>query len=96
MSVRHSQRDIGDLVVKTLVWNIWLTRNECIFNAKILHVHDVILSIDRMILLWCSSATDRSHGKLEDSLKCIRRSLEFLGPRAEEHTVSSAWGRHKI
>lgn len=37
-------------------------------------------------------ALDRSHMKLEDSMTSIGRSLEFLGPRAEESLVTSAFG----
>lgn len=50
--VRRACKDIGDLVVKAIVWNIWLVRNDCIFNANILHAHDIILKIDLMLLSW--------------------------------------------
>lgn len=79
-----ASRILGDLVVKALMWNVWLARNDCLFNANVLHVYSVILKIDRMILSWCSSVGDRSQEKMLDSLASIRRSLEFLGPRVEE------------
>lgn len=49
-SVRPACRDIGDLVVKLIVWNTWLARNDYIFSANILPAHALILKIDRMLL----------------------------------------------
>lgn len=46
--VRPLGRDIGDLVVKSLVWNIWLAKNDCIFNTNVLPAYVVILKIDRI------------------------------------------------
>lgn len=91
ISVRQSQRDMSDIVIKAIVWNVWLTRNDYIFNANVLHVYSVIIKIDCMILSWCSSVGDRSQEKTLDSLTSIRHSLEFLRPRAEERVENSAF-----
>lgn len=45
-------RDLGDLVVKALVWNIWLVRNGRIFNATEVLTFLHILKINRIILSW--------------------------------------------
>lgn len=58
--MRHSQRYMSDIVIKAIMWNVWFARNDCIFNVNVLHIHFVILNIDRMILSWCSSASERS------------------------------------
>lgn len=50
LSLRHAQRDIGDLVVKAIVWNVWLARNDCVFNATVMPAHAIILKIDRILL----------------------------------------------
>lgn len=82
--MRPPCRDMGDLLVKSIVWNIWLARNDCIFSANILPTHAFILKIDRMLLSWFSTVADGSRVKLEDLISSIRRSLKFLGPRVEE------------
>lgn len=49
-SLRLSLRDMGDLVVKALVWNIWLASNDCMFNANVVPVHIIILRINCLLL----------------------------------------------
>lgn len=73
--MRPSLRVMGDLVVKALAWNVWLARNDYIFNANVLLVHVAILRIDHMLLFEFSSVMDSSHVKLKDSMAIIRRSL---------------------
>lgn len=82
--MRSSCRDVGALVVKAIIWNIWLARNDCIFNAKFLPVHVLILNIDRLLLSWFSSASEGVQAKLEDSIAVIRQSLGGLGPGVDE------------
>lgn len=69
-------RDLGDLVVIALVWNIWFARNDHIFNVNVLHAHVIIFKIDRILLSWFSSVTKESQAKLEDSMAIIQNSLE--------------------
>lgn len=82
--LRQSIRDLGDLVVKTFVWNICLVRNNCIFNVNVVSAYILILKINRMLLSQFSATTERSQAKLEDSIAIIRRSLDFLGRRMQE------------
>lgn len=72
-----------DLVVNALVWNIWLARNNRIFNANILPVHSIILIIDHILLSWFDVLANGAKAKLEDPISTIRRSLEFLRPTTE-------------
>lgn len=67
--------------MKSLVWNIWLDRNDHIFNTNVLFAVDIILKCDRMILSWFSTVGEGSREKFEDSIHTIRHSLEFLGQR---------------
>ncbi|XP_039134949.1 uncharacterized protein LOC120272251 [Dioscorea cayenensis subsp. rotundata] len=88
----HSERRaFGDLVAKAIIWNLWIARNDCIFNANILHAQCLIVKIDRMLVSWYSSLTDGPKLKLEEDFNTVRRSLEFLGPRVKafEETRSS-------
>lgn len=58
MRLRHSKRDCGDLIVKAVVWNIWLTRNDCIFYVNVLLAFYIILKIDHVLLFWFSLVSD--------------------------------------
>lgn len=82
--MRVTCRDMGDLVVKSIVWNICLARNDYIFNANTLPIHAHILKIDHRLISWFSTVVEGAKAKMEDSISSIRRSLEFLGPRVEE------------
>lgn len=81
--MRPSTRVIGDEVAKAFVWFVWLARNDCIFNAKVLTPHAIMVKTDHMLLSWFSVAADGLRVKLDDTITSIRRSLEFLGPRSE-------------
>ncbi|XP_039123503.1 uncharacterized protein LOC120260129 [Dioscorea cayenensis subsp. rotundata] len=82
-SVRPDCRDIGDLVVKSIVWNIWLARNDYMFNATVVYAHALILKIDRMLLTWISTAAEGPTSKLEEHSSTIRQSLEFHNTSVE-------------
>lgn len=77
-----------DLVAKEIVWNIWIVRNDCIFNAIFLHAQCLIVKIDRMIISWCSAIAEGPIAKLEEDIRTVRRSLEFLGPRVKDFEMS--------
>lgn len=76
-------RDFCDLFVKALVWNVWLIRNDIIFNANTVPVHAIILKVDHMLLSLFSNCTDNFKGKLKEPMKSISRSLEFIGSQSE-------------
>lgn len=82
--VRSSMREMGDLVVKALIQNIWHAKNDCIFNAIVVPTHVIILKIICMLLSWFSTVTEGAQEKLKDSMTTIRCCLEFHRPRAEE------------
>lgn len=77
----------GFLIVKAIVWNIWLTRNVCIFYNIVLSVLAIILKIDLMIPSWFSAVADEARAEFEESIFTVGRSLEFLGQRVEEFTM---------
>ncbi|XP_039129107.1 uncharacterized protein LOC120265301 [Dioscorea cayenensis subsp. rotundata] len=80
----HSERrGFGDLVAKAIIWNIWIARNDCIFNANVMHSLCLIMKIDRMLVSWCFSLADGPKVKLEEDCNTVRRSLEFLAPRVK-------------
>lgn len=70
-------------MTKALVWNVWLARNDRIFNAKTLPAHYLILRINRMLLSWFDVLVDTTKEKVGDSISVVRRSLEFLGTRRQ-------------
>lgn len=65
-----------------LVWNVWLARNDTIFNANVAHVQAIILKVDRMLLSWFSNCADNTKGRLKEPMKSISYSLDFLGTRS--------------
>ncbi|XP_039117658.1 uncharacterized protein LOC120253386 [Dioscorea cayenensis subsp. rotundata] len=82
-SVRPNSRVAVDLVVKALVWNIWIARNDRIFNDKILPATCILLCINRMLLSWFDALADGAKAKLEDTMAIVRGSLEFLESRSQ-------------
>ncbi|XP_039130839.1 uncharacterized protein LOC120267212 [Dioscorea cayenensis subsp. rotundata] len=80
-TVRPSSRIYVDLVVKALAWNIWLARNDRIFNNKIASARCLIMNIDRMLLSWFDALADNVKGKIDETMSTVKRSLEFLGQR---------------
>lgn len=64
-------------MVKALVWNIGLVRNDRIFNANIVPALAIIMKCDCMIISWFSPDTEGGREKFKDSITTIRRSLEF-------------------
>ncbi|XP_039133180.1 uncharacterized protein LOC120270217 [Dioscorea cayenensis subsp. rotundata] len=82
LAVQPAARDFCDLLVKALVWNVWLVRNDIIFNATVVPVFAIILKIDRMLLSWFSNCSVNFIGKIEEPMKSISHSLEFIGSRS--------------
>lgn len=81
--MRPSLKAMSDLVVKAIVWNVWLARNDCIFNANAISAQVILLKVDCMLLSWFSAVPNATKEKLVDSMTTIRRSLDFIGPRVE-------------
>lgn len=52
---RPVKRILGGVIVKAIVWYIWLTRNDCIFNATALSSHSVILKVTHVLISWFSA-----------------------------------------
>lgn len=50
LSLRPTLLVVETLVPKAIVWNIWLARNDYIFNNITLPVHALLLKIDHMLL----------------------------------------------
>lgn len=83
-AVRPSMRIVGDLVVKAIVWCIWLAKIYCIFNANCIPSYSLMLKVDYLLLSWFSSMDAGRSAKFEEASSVIHHSLEFLGPRVEE------------
>lgn len=79
-----SLRVMGDLVVKVIVWNIWLVRNDCIFNAYVIPIQSLYVKINRILLSWFSAASDGVKEKIEGSMLIVQWSLEFTNALVEE------------
>lgn len=73
---------MGNLVIKAIVWNVWLARNDHVFNANTMSAFDITLKVDRILLSWFYAITNGSKEKLEGSMALISKSLDFLGSHA--------------
>lgn len=45
-------------MVKVLVWNALLARNNCMFNANVVPVHIIILKINHMLVSWFAATSE--------------------------------------
>ncbi|XP_039126955.1 uncharacterized protein LOC120263117 [Dioscorea cayenensis subsp. rotundata] len=90
--VRPARRVIGDSVVKAIVWNVWLSRNDYIFNTNCIPVNALIIKVAHMLLTWFTSAGEGSRDKLEDSITIIRRELGVLRSKGEASRVIASRG----
>lgn len=79
-------RDAGDLIIRALMWNIWLERNARIFRDTYSACKSVLCKCIHMFLLWLNAVPDKKKPRLEDSAVSAKRSLDFLNdqPRSGE------------
>lgn len=89
LSVKLAFRELGVLVVKSIVWNISHARNDCMFNANMVSAHALIMKIDRLLLSWLSTVAEMSRAKMEEHASTIKRSLEFFSTTGEEQGGAS-------
>lgn len=60
------------MIVKAIVWNIWLARNDDIFNANILPALSIVLKCNHMTLFWMIAADEGSSPRFKDAISTIR------------------------
>lgn len=61
-------RLLWDLLLRVILWNIWLERSNQIFKLQAYTSHYVISKIIHMLLVWISATRDPSQHFLSDSL----------------------------
>ena len=74
----HSLKDAGDLLVRTIIWNIRLERNAHILNDEYSSYASFILKIIHMYFSWTDVVPYTKKERLEDSAATANRSLKFL------------------
>lgn len=79
--MKKSLISFWDLLVKSIMWNIWIKRNARIFNFNCLPTVSNIMKIEHMLLSWLNAAPDSKKTKVEEPTMKIKRSLEFLSSR---------------
>lgn len=72
-------KDAVDLVIRSLLWHVWLERNARIFNNAYSVHQSVLLKVIYMFLSWINAVPDAKKAKLEGSVSTAKRSLQFLG-----------------
>lgn len=76
-------KEIGDLLIRAITWNIQLERNTPIFNDNFSLCTTIMEKILCMTVSWISTAPKAKRAKLEDSSATAKHSLEFLGHRKD-------------
>ncbi|XP_039145713.1 uncharacterized protein LOC120282947 [Dioscorea cayenensis subsp. rotundata] len=76
-----------DLLARAITWNIWIERNARIFSSSCASIASLIVKIIHMFLIWLNAAPDSKRAKLEEPIKKIKRSLEFVTGRDVGHHV---------
>lgn len=73
---------VGNVILRTIIWNIWLEKNARIFYDKYSVTSFVIAKSNYMFLSWIDAALE-TKARLEGSTVMAKHNLEFLG----HHTV---------
>lgn len=75
---------------QAIMWHVWLTRNDCIFNVVTLSPHYVILKIAHVLIMWFSATPSSHQAGFDELVATIRRSLAFSG----QHDVPTSGATH--
>lgn len=75
--LRPCLRALEGVIVKVVVWHVWLTRNYCMFNAVSLSPHSVISKVAHVLILWFSEAPISQQMRFDEHASIICRSLAF-------------------
>ncbi|KAH7674509.1 hypothetical protein IHE45_08G078400, partial [Dioscorea alata] len=51
---------LGSIIIKAVVWNVWLSRNDCMFNDVSLPCSSLISKVAHVLILWFYAAIRRS------------------------------------
>ena len=73
------QRLSWSLLAKAIIWQIWLGRNECIFNFITISLSSSILTTSHLFIFWVSAALESKKHKQESVSAAIKRSIQFSG-----------------
>lgn len=76
-NLRPCLRALGGAIVKSVVWHIWLARNDCMFNDVSFFPDSVIAKVANVFILWFSAAPSSQQAKFVDHSSITRRSLPF-------------------
>lgn len=80
-SLYAQRRLFWDFLLKAIFWNLWLLRNNLIFNLHAFAPHSVLSKIIHMLLDWISTARDPSQRFPDKSIQNLKHSLDFLSAK---------------
>lgn len=67
-----------EIIIKAIIWNIWLEKNKRIFHDSCYDYYVVISKIIHMVLSWIDAALYAKKALLEESVVSAKRNMEFL------------------
>lgn len=71
-------REIVNIIIRAITWNILLERNARIFNDKYTVSINVIVKCIYMLISWINAAPESKKPRLEEPAPTAKCSLEFL------------------
>lgn len=63
-SISKSIRVCWDMLIRAIIWNIWLERNARIFNFTCASSNSIVAKIVHMVLLWFNAGSWLQKGKI--------------------------------
>lgn len=77
--ISSSMGEVGHVILRTIIRNIWLERNAHIFYAKYSITSSAIAKSVYMFLSWLDVTPETKKARLKGSTVMGKCSLEFLG-----------------
>ncbi|XP_039118577.1 uncharacterized protein LOC120254543 [Dioscorea cayenensis subsp. rotundata] len=83
-NIKRPLSTFWDLLIRAITWNIWIERNARIFSSSCASNATIIVKIVHMLLMWLNAVPEAKRAKLEEPIKKIKKSLEFVATREVE------------
>lgn len=68
----------GDVLIRSLIWNIWLERNAHMFRDTFYAYTSVLFNYIHMLLIWINAVPKSKKARLEERAASTKFSLDFL------------------
>lgn len=73
-----------DLSARAIFWQIWLERNNRIFNLVALPIQTIFYKTANLLLLWLFTDSEPQQQPIMEALQRIKLSLNFMSARGAD------------